>query len=98
MPTLEAPTEAQLLRQVVWFAQSRGYSVKRPTELARWMTPAEIGAAVGLKGPALTKRLRSTNCPPFDREKGAKRTLRILCHERLLDFLKQPKQPGTRLA
>lgn len=98
MPTIEAATETMLLRYAITYCKARGCTVREPDNRAQWLTPKELSEKTGLKSPALCKRLKSKTCPAFEQERGKKRVLRILAHERLLEFLRQPKQPGLRLS
>lgn len=98
MPSLDARTERELYWQAIEYVRCRGCFVREPDNRAEWLTPAQIAAKVGLKGTALFKRLRSSNCPPFEYERGKKRITLLLAHEKLMAFLRQPKQPGKRLS
>jgi hypothetical protein len=97
MLTIQADTERALLRQCIQYAKVRGCTVKEPEHTPRWLTPKQLATESRLKPSALNKRLKARGCPVFESERGKRRTVAILAHERLLEFLGQPIQPGRKL-
>lgn len=78
-----------------WLAEM-GYTIVT-SEGYREMTVLELRGLSGLSYSGLTRRLNHSMCPPWKAYRGETgRLVRIVASPALLEWVTQPKQPGTR--
>jgi len=87
------------INAAIGLLRSRGFSVTHP-EADEWITPIDLWREHG-EGATIAQfrdRLNHPRCPHYQRHIGAKgRTTTLRPTPELLDFLRQPSQPGKRL-
>ena len=88
------------INAAIGLLRSRGFSVSHP-EADEWITPIDLWRTQGA-GTTLASfrdRLHHPRCPAYPRHVGATgRTTTLRPTAELLAFLRQPSQPGRRLA
>jgi hypothetical protein len=93
------PTAMNEITEAITLLRSRGFSVTHP-EASDWITPIDLWRVHG-EGVTLASfrdRLTHPRCPQYQRHIGAKgRTTTLRPTPDLIDFLRQPPQPGRRL-
>ena len=87
------------INDAIALLRSRGFSVTH-TEAEDWITPIDLWRVHG-EGVTLASfrdRLSHPRCPQYQRHIGARgRTTTLRPTPELIDFLRQPSQPGRRL-
>jgi hypothetical protein len=95
-PILMSDTD---INDAIALLRSRGFSVSH-SEAEDWTTPIDLWRVHG-EGVTLASfrdRLTHPRCPNYQRHIGAKgRTTTLRPTPELIDFLRQPSQPGKRL-
>lgn len=94
-----SPMSDNNITDAITLLRSHGFSVTH-SEAGEWITPIDLWRAYG-EGVTLASfrdRLTHPRCPQYQRHIGARgRTTTLRPTPELIDFLRQPSQPGRRL-
>lgn len=88
-------------RAAIDWLNARGYLVTAPPRDARMMTPGAVAQRLGMAPQTLHCRLNMPGCPLFLHTRarfGEGRIKELFLDATLEAFLRQPIQPGKRLA